>query len=130
MTGDAANQSVNKEVWQIVEEHVAWLLKKGKTVVIDATFTDPALRKLFVDKMRQAGAEHIEGVIFDVPREVAHERNRTRERVVPEHVMERMFDELAMYPPSVSEGLEKLYTSDEFRRLHDSGENNFELKPR
>jgi len=48
----------------------------------------------------------VQGVFFDVPVEVCLERNRKRERVVPEDVMRRMAAKLK--PPTFEEGFSKI----------------------
>jgi predicted kinase len=48
----------------------------------------------------------VEAVFFDTPIEVCQERNRLRERVVPQDVIERMARK--MTPPSREEGFSRV----------------------
>jgi predicted kinase len=48
----------------------------------------------------------VQAVFFDVPLEVCRERNRRRERIVAEDVMQRMAAKLR--PPTFEEGFSKI----------------------
>jgi predicted kinase len=72
---------------------------------VDATNLSPKERKQWIHMSRGFGYE-VQAVFFDVPIEVCLERNRRRERVVPEDVMRRMAAKLR--PPSFSEGFNKI----------------------
>ncbi len=72
---------------------------------VDATNLSPKERKQWIHMARGFGYE-VQAVFFDVPIEVCLERNRRRERVVPEDVMRRMAAKLR--PPSFSEGFAKI----------------------
>lgn len=117
LTGNAADQTRNPEVWQIAYERLAEQLGSGQTVVFDSTLTDPERRTQFIDLARQNGAEKIYAVHADVPLETAKERNVARERVVPEHVLDMMDKNLEDNPPSVEEGVDMVFTFDEYQKL-------------
>jgi len=72
---------------------------------VDATNLDPKERRAWIQMARSFGYE-VHAVFFDVPVEVCLERNRRRERVVPEDVMQRMAAKLR--PPSFDEGFGKI----------------------
>ena len=72
---------------------------------VDATNLSPKERKQWIHMARGFGYE-VQAVFFDVPIEVCLERNRRRDRVVPEDVMRRMAAKLR--PPSFSEGFSKI----------------------
>ena len=72
---------------------------------VDATNLSPKERKQWIHMARGFGYE-VQAVFFDVPIETCMERNRRRERVVPEDVMRRMAAKLR--PPSFSEGFSKI----------------------
>ena len=72
---------------------------------VDATNLSPKERKQWIHMARGFGYE-VQAVFFDVPIDVCLERNRRRERVVPEDVMRRMAAKLK--PPSFSEGFNKI----------------------
>ncbi len=62
LTGSASDQSKNREVWVEAYKRTEEELLKGKSVVFDATFTNPEQRKDFLSFVRQKGAEKIQGV--------------------------------------------------------------------
>ncbi len=126
--GDATDQSKNKEVWAEDHRRMGNFLAQGRTVVFDATFTHANGRKSFLDFARQSGAEKIQGILFDTPLEVAQERNLARERQVPEHAVKRMSDDLSANRPVIEDGLDSIFTLNEYQQLIDverrGGSNN------
>jgi predicted kinase len=83
----------------------ARLIAKMPWNYVDATNLSPHERKQWVKMARSFGYE-VQALFFDVPVEVCLERNRRRERVVPEDVMRRMAEKLR--PPSFKEGFSKI----------------------
>ena len=117
LTGDIKDQSKNQEVWAEAYRRLEEFLGAGRTVVFDATFANDLARKNCLDLARQYGAGKIQGIYIDLPLEVAKERNASRERVVPEQVLERMHDSISSCPPSLLEGFDSVFTLDEFHRF-------------
>ena len=72
---------------------------------VDATNLSPHERRGWIKMARDFGYE-VHALFFDVPVEVCVERNRRRERVVPEEVMQRMAVKLR--PPTFDEGFSKI----------------------
>ncbi|PYX78029.1 MAG: polynucleotide kinase, partial [Acidobacteria bacterium] len=72
---------------------------------VDATNLSPKERKQWIQMARSLGYE-VQAVFFDVPLEVCLERNRRRERMVPEDVMHRMATKLRA--PTFEEGFSKI----------------------
>lgn len=72
---------------------------------VDATNLSPRERRQWIRMARSLGYE-VHAVFFDVPLEVCLERNRKRERVVPEDIMQRMASKLR--PPTFEEGFSKV----------------------
>jgi predicted kinase len=72
---------------------------------VDATNLSPKERKQWIQMARSLGYE-VQAVFFDVPLEVCLDRNRRRERVVPEDVMRRMAAKLKA--PTFEEGFSKI----------------------
>jgi predicted kinase len=72
---------------------------------LDATNLSPRERHGWIKMARDFGYE-AHAVFFDVPLEVCLERNRRRQRLVPEDVMQRMAAKLR--PPSFEEGFSKI----------------------
>ena len=83
----------------------ARLLAKRPWNYVDATNLSPHERRSWVKLAHDFGYE-AHAVFFDVPPEVCIERNRRRERNVPEEVMQRMANKLR--PPKFEEGFSKI----------------------
>jgi predicted kinase len=83
----------------------ARLLAKRPWNYVDATNLSPHERRSWVKLAHDFGYE-AHAVFFDVPPEVCIERNRRRERNVPEDIMLRMAGKLR--PPKFEEGFAKI----------------------
>jgi predicted kinase len=83
----------------------ARLIAKMPWNYVDATNLSPHERRQWIKMSKSLGYE-VQAVYFDVPLEVCLERNRKRERVVPEDVMQRMAHKLR--PPTFEEGFSKI----------------------
>ncbi len=83
----------------------ARLIAKMPWNYVDATNLSPHERKQWI-KMAKGFGYEVQAVFFDVPVEVCMDRNRRRERMVPEDVMQRMASKLK--PPTFNEGFSKI----------------------
>jgi predicted kinase len=83
----------------------ARLLARRPWNYVDATNLSPHERRSWIKLAHDFGYE-AHAVFFDVPPEVCIERNRRRERNVPEEVMLRMANKLR--PPKFEEGFAKI----------------------
>lgn len=83
----------------------ARLLARRPMNYLDATNLSPHERRSWVKLAHDFGYE-VHAVFFDVPPEVCMERNRRRERNVPEDIMQRMASKLR--PPKFEEGFAKI----------------------
>jgi predicted kinase len=72
---------------------------------VDATNLSQGERRQWIKMAKGLGYE-VQAVYFDVPLEVCLERNKRRERVVPEDVMQRLAAKLK--PPTFDEGFSKI----------------------
>jgi predicted kinase len=117
LLGDASDQTKNREVWQEAYKRLEGFLKNGETVVFDATFVKDLDRKRFIEFVRGLGVEKIQGIVTEVPLDIAYERNRSRERKVPDYAMERMAKSFKELPPEISEGFDSLFYINEFQEL-------------
>ncbi len=115
MTGDAADQSKNREVWNEAYARTSRALSEGKTIVFDATFVKGHERRDFISFVRKHGATKVQGVYAAVPLEIAGQRNRQRERVVPESTMQKMNIFLKDQPPVVEDGFDSIVDITSFR---------------
>jgi predicted kinase len=83
----------------------ARLIAKMPWNYVDATNLSPHERKQWIKMAKSFGYE-VQAVFFDVPLAVCMERNRKRERVVTDEMMQKMAERLR--PPTFKEGFEKI----------------------
>jgi predicted kinase len=83
----------------------ARLIARRPMNYVDATNLTPHERHGWIKLAKDFGYE-VQAVFFDVPVDVCLERNRKRERVVPEDVMRRMSGKLKA--PTFDEGFAKI----------------------
>jgi predicted kinase len=83
----------------------ARLIARRPVNYVDATNLTPQERQSWIKLAHDYGYE-VQAVFFDVPAEVCLERNRRRERVVPEDAMNRMA--LKLRRPTFEEGFTKI----------------------
>ena len=117
LLGDAAGQSKNKEVWREADRRMVEALRNGEGVVVDGAFADHKQRREFIAFAKQNGAERVEGIFMDTPLEIAKERNRGRDRKVPEYAIDRMEQGIRAFPPRIDDGFDAMFVLDESHRL-------------
>jgi predicted kinase len=118
MLGNIADQSKNKEVAEEVRKRTKGFLDIGESVVVDTVFGNSMGRKDFLDFAKASGAEKVQGVFFDVPVEVAKERNINREdHQVPEPIIEKIAKDFEESKPAIEEGFDGIFTVDEYQHL-------------
>ncbi|HEX3436171.1 MAG TPA: ATP-binding protein [Pseudacidobacterium sp.] len=83
----------------------ARLIAKMPWNYVDATNLSPHERRQWI-KMAKSFGYDVQAVFFDVPFEVCMERNRRRERMVSDEVMQKMAERLR--PPNFKEGFSKI----------------------
>lgn len=106
ITGDAADQSVNRLVFRTMRGLLEAMLNAGVArVIVDSTALTRKERRTWLRWADLHGCE-AEAVYFDVPRDVCEARNSARDRVVPPEAMERLFNRLE--PPRLEEGFDRL----------------------
>lgn len=107
----------SKEIWEKAKEKTKESLEMGNTVVFEAVFNNPEKRKEFFDFARQNGAEKIQGIYIDADVEVAKRRNKERERMVPEPIVDKIVEDFKENKPKVENGLDSIFTIDEYQNL-------------
>jgi len=117
LTGAALDQTRNNEVWDIARERLVQYLNKGENVIFDATFTNGKERRAFIKFARDNGAEKVQGLFITTPPEIAKERNKKRERTIPEYAIDRMAEQLRRNPPATEDGFDSVFDIDEFGNL-------------
>jgi Predicted kinase len=102
LADDENDQSIHREVFATLRYLLRRRLALRRPVTyLDATHLTVRERRPYV-KMGQLYGCSVEAIFFDVPLEVCLQRNRGRQRVVPEDVMARMAAKLT--PPTIEEG--------------------------
>lgn len=117
LTGNEGDQTVNAQAWSIAKGRLASLLADEESVVFDATFAKSDERREFLEFARRKNATVVHGYYFDVPLEIAKERNANRSRVVRDTALERLHAQLQERPPMKEEGFDTLFLVDEFERV-------------
>lgn len=106
MYGDSRIQEDPGKVWDEVRRRARKALMAGRDVVVDGTNIKPADRQQMI---RACGAaEKVVAVWCQAPFGVCMQRNRARDRVVPDYAMRRMKRQLYQNPPSRSEGFDQV----------------------
>lgn len=103
--GNEITQGNAEDVFKIFFERMDALLKDGKSILVDNTNLKPEHRKQIIDRAKSSNYQDIQIWLLDVPLEVCLERNRNRERQLPEDVITHMYNELNRnWRPKRSEG--------------------------
>lgn len=95
LTGDAGDVATvpHKEIFRILQKRAEELIKKDQDIIWDATNINSFFRRRDINKWKGKGIKII-GVYCSIPKEDAINRNKNRERMVPEEVIERMHKNL------------------------------------
>ncbi len=114
LAGDAADQTMNHEVWLQAYQRAEEALQGGNVLIFDATNAKRLDRVVLLDHLRSVmGPEgFIKGIWVKTPLEVCMKRNANRGRTVPEVAVERMYHQLEAEPPRLYEGFNQLYVPD------------------
>jgi predicted kinase len=105
LTGDYSNLTKDKQVFPLLEKRILDLLEAGKDAVYDATNINLTKRRKITAKYSDLAK--IVYVFMDTPLKVALERNKKRERKVPEDVIKNMYKYLKK-PNIVYDNYDKL----------------------
>lgn len=90
ITGDPGDVSQDHKVWPMVYERLGFALFNEKRVVLDATNLNPKAWKPVLEYAEDHGVTPV-AYVMRTDFKVASRRNKDRSRVVPQHVMERMW---------------------------------------
>ncbi len=102
LTDDATDQTIHSRVFATIRYLLRHRLAIGRPVTyVDATHLAVEERKPYVSIARWYGCD-LEAVYFNVPLETCRERNRLRQRVVPDEAMTMMAAKLTV--PTTAEG--------------------------
>jgi predicted kinase len=92
--GEEIIQGDPAEVFKIFFERLEEAMKTGVNIVIDNTNLNPRQRKPILDRAQAFGYDDVQLWLLDVPLEVCLERNRNRDRNVPEDKVTMLYNEL------------------------------------
>lgn len=101
--GDINDQTHNNDVFNIMFNRTVDALKKGRSVYYNATNLS---RKKRINLLKQLPSCEKIAIVFAIPFELCCERNKTRDRVVPQKVMDRMYK--SFQPPHWAEGFDRI----------------------
>lgn len=90
LTGDANDQTRNNEVFSWQQRELNKAMEARQNTLVDATNTSRKLRKMLWEAARRNGAL-CSAIYFDIPLATLHERNKAREKRVPDDVVERFY---------------------------------------
>jgi predicted kinase len=106
LSDDVTNQQIHRRVFAAVRYLLRQRLELRRPVTaIDATNLTRKERRSYV-RMASLHDADVEAVFFDVPLDVCLERNRMRERKVPEEAVVEMARRLML--PSTDEGFRRI----------------------
>jgi predicted kinase len=109
LTGSESDMSQNNKVAQIAHSNLKGALAQGiPTIYWDNTTARKSYRKDLILWAKQANYEVI-AIHFKIPLSVCLERNKNRNRQVPQQVIERMWNEVNSSPPEYSEGFDDIW---------------------
>lgn len=90
LSGDVNNQNINDLVFKTLHNRIKSDLQRGKSCIYDATNISYKQRMSFLQQLSNISCEKI-CVLMATPYEICLERNRKRDRKVPEYVIEKMY---------------------------------------
>jgi predicted kinase len=106
LSDDADNQTIHRRVFSVLRGLLKHRLELKRPVTcIDATNLTPGERRPYI-KLAHLHDCDAEAVFFDVPVEECQRRNRARERVVSDEVIQKMAERLV--PPTEEEGFSRV----------------------
>ncbi len=91
LLGDAGDQRDKEKVFEVFFERLDEGLKRGWDIVIDNTNINAKHREPIIERAKQAGYSDIQIWVVDTPLEICLERNKQRERNVPDDIVENMY---------------------------------------
>jgi predicted kinase len=110
LVDNADNQTIHARVFRVLRDLLKQRLELRRPVTyVDATNLTPYERRPYV-KLAGLFDADIEAVFFDVPVSECIRRNRGRERVVPEEVIQKMAERLVA--PAIEEGFSRVTVID------------------
>lgn len=88
--GDAGDQREPDKVFEVFHKRMDVLLDAQSDIVVDNVNTNPRHREQLINRARSKGYTDIQLWVLDVPLETCLQRNRNRNRNVPEDIVTKM----------------------------------------
>jgi predicted kinase len=107
LTGNAEDQIQNGRVFSVAKKRINDCLADGKNAIIDATSLSVRDRKEWIEIAKLNNAE-VRAYFVDTPIDVAKRQNASRNRKVPEFVIDKQASKLQS--PTKSEGFDSVTT--------------------
>lgn len=107
LTGAATNHTQEAAVWKLAHSRIGKALETGG-VIIDATYAKQPVRQRLIKFCREHGTQSVDAYWLNVSLQTSLERNRQRDRQVPESVIHNMHTWLAKDPPALDDGFDSL----------------------
>lgn len=104
--GDINDQTHNSEVFSIMEKEVIEAIKMGVDIYYNATNLSGRRREHLINIAKKFGVEKVIILLFVPPYQTCFERNKNRDRIVPQYAMDRMLKQFE--PPHKSEGWDEI----------------------
>lgn len=105
LLGDPSIQTHNTEVFNKVYSDIVKYLEEGYNVIYDATNCRSIYRKKVIDACK-AYTYKIIALVSSTTLSECFRQNESKNRYVPEEVIERMYFTLRKHPPTIFEGFD------------------------
>jgi predicted kinase len=106
LADDPTDQTIHPKVFATIRYLLRQRLAIGRPMsYVDATHLTVEERRPYVEIARWYGCD-LEAMFFNVPADVCRERNRARNRIVPDEAIELMLAKLV--PPTIEEGFSQV----------------------
>jgi predicted kinase len=92
--GNAAEQGDKEEVFALFFQRLEELMTEGVDVIVDNTNLNPKQRQPILERCEKFGYADVQLWMLDVPLDLCLQRNKMRDRVVPEDIISNMYTEL------------------------------------
>lgn len=90
LTGDESDQTHNSEVFRLLNKQIFDNLKNGKCSILDATNLSSKRRRQFLKTLSKLDV-YKTAIVIATPFEECVKNNSSRDRVVPDYVMDQMY---------------------------------------
>lgn len=98
-----------KEIEATLHKKIFDFIKQDQDFIIDGTHTVKEHRKVLLNLDNRIKWT---GIIYNIDKEIAKDRNNKRTRIVPDAIINRMFANLKKNPPQKEEGFHKIICYD------------------